>query len=108
MDHRVDSDGHNVELITLATMSVATMLACDAQEDFICLQRLVLYTKSRISIVVISRHLLLDKITKEVSVFMPEQCYLFIVKYLVIAALELLEFKISPAALPLPFLLLLL
>ena len=98
MDHRVDSDGHNVELITLATMSVATMLACDAQKDFICLQRLVLYTKSRISIVVISRHLLLDKITKEVSVFMPKQCYLFVIKYLVIAAFELFKFEVASTA----------
>ena len=80
---------------------MTAMLACDTEENFISLKWLGLNSIGRIIIECFSWHLLLHKIIlKEVSVFMPEQCYLFIVKYLVIAAFELLKFEVTSTVFP--------
>ena len=35
VDHRVDSNRHNVELISFTAMPVATMLSRDSEQDFV-------------------------------------------------------------------------
>ena len=80
-------------------MAMSTVLAGHSEKHVVGLEHLF------VEIVGFPSNLLLDKIMKHVSVFMSEQSYLFIVKYLVAAALELLKLEVAPATFTLALLL---
>ena len=54
-------------------MAVTTLLAGDSEKYFICLQWLGLNSVGRVIVIIsFSWHLLLNKITKEMSFFVPK------------------------------------
>ncbi len=83
MDHGIDADRHYVELFVRPTMP--SLFTCDPHKYSICFQRCRVAPKSFVT-VGFAWILLIDKIMREVRFFRLQQGYLFVFKYLVIAA----------------------
>lgn len=98
MDHRIDRDRDDIELPLFTTL-VPTAASFSYDAD-----KVVLFEKDRLMATAKSffsklRHLLFYKRTEKVSVFVRQQGYLFIVKYLVIVVFELGQFHVAAVAL---------
>ena len=101
VDHRVDADCNHVEFFAAAV--VAVLFARNFEKKvFGRLKRLATEGFT----IIVARYLLLNKRTKEMSVVLLQQCYLFIVKYLVFLfeVFELYVAAVVLSRLPLVFL----
>jgi len=78
MDHRLNADSHEIELLIIS-VTMTTPLSCDSKEHFFCLERLRFSPVKAILIL-----LLLYKTIQKISIFVLLLSYLFILKYLVL------------------------
>ena len=71
MNHGIDANRHHIEFFSFTALAMSTFLASDSHEYCICLERDRVASKGLVTNS-IGRVLLIDKIIREMSLFVSE------------------------------------